>query len=140
YLDMDQTSQGVTVPTVVGIAVAADNDSDGVPDALDNCWQTYNADQADGDADGYGDLCDTSYSVFNDWDGDGIADVRDWSWDAPDDQILSVNELNAIIGSWFAAPPRPDMDHNSDGLVSVFEMNLILNHWFQTQPLHPEWP
>jgi hypothetical protein len=140
FLDMDQGSQGVTPPTLVGISVAADTDGDAVPDALDNCWQAINPAQTDSDIDGIGDVCDTAPFLFNDVDGDGIADVRDWSWDTPDDQLLSVNELNAVIGSWFASPPRPDMDHNGDGLVSVFEMNFILTHWFQPQPLHPQWP
>jgi hypothetical protein len=140
YLDMDQGSQGVTPPTLVGISEAADTDGDAVPDALDNCWQASNPAQTDSDIDGIGDVCDAAPSVFNDVDGDGIADVRDWSWDTPDDQIISINELNDVIGSWFAAPPRPDMDHNGDGLVSVFEMNFILTHWFQAQPLHPQWP
>jgi hypothetical protein len=140
YVDMDQGIQGVTTPTVVGISVAGDSDGDGVPDALDNCWQTVNADQADWDADGYGDVCDSDPNVYNDYDGDGIADVRDWSWDTPDDQITSVTELNGVIGSWFQAPPRPDMDHDADGIVSVFELNFVIANWFQPQPLHPWWP
>jgi len=36
-----------------------DADSDGIPDATDNCPNTPNADQADYDQDGTGDLCDT---------------------------------------------------------------------------------
>ncbi len=35
-----------------------DADSDGVPDATDNCTQVANADQIDSDSDGYGNLCD----------------------------------------------------------------------------------
>jgi hypothetical protein len=140
YLDMDQTSQGVTVPTVVGIAVAADNDSDGVPDALDNCWQTYNADQDDYDADGLGDVCDTYPAVFDDCDGDGIADVRDWSWDTPDDQTIGYNEFTALISNWLFVPSAYHMDHDGDGVVGFFEFQFLIDHWLQSQPLHPVWP
>ena len=71
YLDMDQGSQGVTTPTVVGISAAGDADGDGVPDALDNCRQTWNADQTDSDTDGCGDVCE------GDLNGDGKVDSSD---------------------------------------------------------------
>jgi hypothetical protein len=48
-----------------------DGDSDGVPNAADNCPFIANADQADLDRDGAGDACDP------DDDGDGAADVVD---------------------------------------------------------------
>jgi hypothetical protein len=48
-----------------------DGDSDGVPNAADNCPFISNADQADLDRDGAGDACDP------DDDGDGAADVVD---------------------------------------------------------------
>jgi hypothetical protein len=37
---------------------AADRDSDGIPDTVDNCATVANADQSDVDGDGLGDLCD----------------------------------------------------------------------------------
>ena len=49
----------------------ADTDSDGVPDDIDNCVDTANADQADLDGDGMGDVCD------DDMDGDGVLNVDD---------------------------------------------------------------
>jgi hypothetical protein len=137
---MDQGSQGVTTPTVVGVSVASDAEADGVPDALDNCWEHYNADQVDEDADGYGDTCDTSYSVFNDYDGDGIADVRDWSWDTPDDQTTGFNEFTALINNWLSSPAEPHMDHDGDGVVGFFEFQFLIDAWLQPQPLHPLWP
>jgi MBG domain-containing protein/thrombospondin type 3 repeat protein len=48
-----------------------DGDSDGVPNAVDNCPFISNPDQADLDRDGAGDACDP------DDDGDGAADVVD---------------------------------------------------------------
>lgn len=53
-----------------GIA-SADSDSDGIPDASDNCPQQPNPDQVDLDADGQGDACDS------DLDGDGIDNAVD---------------------------------------------------------------
>ncbi|OEU49732.1 MAG: hypothetical protein BA871_05730 [Desulfuromonadales bacterium C00003096] len=73
YLDMDQGSQGVTLPTVVGISSAVDADGDGVPDALDNCWQIWNPDQQDHNLNGIGDACD----CHGDFDGDSDVDGSD---------------------------------------------------------------
>jgi len=58
-----------------------DADSDGVPDALDNCPGTFNPDQADADGDGVGNACDNCPFAANpdqaDADGDGIGDRCD---------------------------------------------------------------
>ncbi|MCK4793594.1 MAG: thrombospondin type 3 repeat-containing protein, partial [Desulfobacteraceae bacterium] len=78
YLDMDQGQKGVTMPTVVGSSTAGDADEDGVPDALDNCWQTQNLDQADSDTDGFGDVCE------GDCDGNGKVDDSDLPFFAQD--------------------------------------------------------
>ena len=52
------------------VAVDADTDGDGVPDAQDNCPTTFNPNQADWDNDGTGDVCDDS-------DQDGLFDSVD---------------------------------------------------------------
>ncbi|MBW2107067.1 MAG: thrombospondin type 3 repeat-containing protein [Deltaproteobacteria bacterium] len=71
FVDMDQATPGVTPPTLVGIAATLDTDADTIPDALDNCRQTANADQADADGDGIGDVCE------GDCDGDGKVGASD---------------------------------------------------------------
>lgn len=58
-----------------------DADGDGVPDSVDNCPSTPNANQADADGDGVGDVCDNCPATANsnqlDTDGDGRGDVCD---------------------------------------------------------------
>ena len=54
-----------------------DADSDGVPDASDNCPNVANADQANMDGDAYGDACD------DDRDGDGMPNATDGCPDNP---------------------------------------------------------
>ncbi|MBL7805706.1 MAG: choice-of-anchor D domain-containing protein [Saprospiraceae bacterium] len=51
---------------------AADTDSDGIPNACDNCPATANTDQADADNDGLGDVCDPDIDVR----GNGIPIVN----------------------------------------------------------------
>lgn len=43
----------------IDVTTTGDADSDGVPDASDNCPTVPNADQIDSDSDGIGDACDT---------------------------------------------------------------------------------
>ena len=58
-----------------------DFDCDGIPDDLDNCPRTANANQLDSDGDGIGDACDNCPSVVNvsqrDRDLDGLGDACD---------------------------------------------------------------
>ncbi|MFA6353619.1 MAG: lamin tail domain-containing protein, partial [Candidatus Paceibacterota bacterium] len=59
----------------------ADSDSDGIPDASDNCLATANPEQTDVDGDGVGDACDNCPNLSNadqvDADGDGVGDGCD---------------------------------------------------------------
>ena len=54
--------------------VNADSDGDGVPDAIDNCPNTSNPDQADADQDGFGDVCDNTIIIGKETEPDGVPD------------------------------------------------------------------
>lgn len=77
----------------------ADDDNDGIPNDIDNCPMTANADQADLDNDGIGDVCD------DDIDGDTILNGND---NCP----LNANTDQA------------DVDNNGIGDVCDFECTL----------------
>lgn len=53
--------------------LSLDADGDYIPDALDNCTNVQNPDQADSDGDGAGDAC----PIYQDFDGDGVPDKED---------------------------------------------------------------
>jgi hypothetical protein len=77
------------VDTLLPIVPFIDTDGDTVPDSIDNCPDTPNADQADADGDGAGDLCDS---------------------DADDD-----GEPNATDNCWLTANPA-QLDSDNDGV------------------------
>jgi hypothetical protein len=60
--DLDNNVSEVTFNVLV-VAEVPDADGDGVPDDVDNCPSTANADQADVDDDGAGDACDPVINV-----------------------------------------------------------------------------
>jgi len=67
-----------------------DADNDGVPDAVDNCPNTYNPDQADTDGDGIGDACDSCDNV-NDVDCDGVPNDQDNCPETPNPDQLDTD-------------------------------------------------
>jgi hypothetical protein len=76
------SSDGVAAPLPESCApTPADADGDGVPDALDRCPASADAEQPDFDADGRGDSCDVCWMSWDpvptDTDGDGIGDACD---------------------------------------------------------------
>jgi hypothetical protein len=70
----DSLYDGTTVNSAVfvgsGTSCTTDSDSDGIPNVMDNCPNTPNANQADWNFDGVGDAC-------QDFDSDGLGDTVD---------------------------------------------------------------
>jgi hypothetical protein len=95
-LDIDFSQSNLTVESGSGVLIKSggtiksiaqpDSDSDGVPDASDNCPLIANFDQLDTDLDNTGDACDT------DDDNDTIVDVSD---NCPLISNLNQNDLDS---------------------------------------------
>jgi len=102
-----------------------DVDSDGVPDAIDNCPSFSNSDQADGDADGVGDACDNCPFTYNpaqgDADGDGIGDLCDLGLQ---DAIKILQVLAGLRPSLGAGPA----DVSGDGKLGFQEVIYALQN------------
>ena len=81
------------------IVCAADTDSDGIDDSVDNCLNVSNPDQYDIDGDGIGNACD------NDMDGDGI--------------LNNLDNCSTI-------PNSGQEDADSDGRGNPCDLNLTL--------------
>lgn len=109
----DLTAAGLALLLVLGVSsivyagTAADNDSDGVYNVLDNCKAIPNgigppARDCDKDNDGYGNRCDCDY------DQDGDCDVPDF---------------NTFKQQFTGAAPVGTADSDCDGDVDVPDFN-----------------
>jgi Thrombospondin type 3 repeat len=81
-------TMSATLPPDAPIVGVMDRDGDGVPDAVDNCPDVKNADQANEDGDARGDACDLCPHLFEatvaDADKDGVGDACDPNPGSPD--------------------------------------------------------
>jgi hypothetical protein len=119
----DQLDNCPTTPN----ADQADRDLDGVGDACDNCPTTPNADQADGDADGVGDACDNCPTTPNadqaDRDLDGVGDACDNCPTTPNaDQ--ADRDLDGVGDACDNCPTTPNADQadgDADGVGDACE-------------------
>ena len=84
-----------------------DSDADTIPDQVDNCVMTPNADQTDTDSDGFGNACDP------DFDNNGHTDFRD---------------LHMMRGMYDSASPLGDM--NNDGWVDMADVVIMRRMMF----------
>lgn len=94
-------------PLIGGYIAPLDSDTDGVPDAVDNCLTVANADQRDTNGDGFGNRCDA------DFDGDCAVNAID----------LSIMRLN-FFGS------MPDIDLDGDGVVNSSDLGIMKTLFF----------
>jgi choice-of-anchor B domain-containing protein len=116
--------------------LAPDGDTDGIPDALDNCPAVPNSDQADGDGDDVGDVCDNCPTVPNP-DQIGCPSHGDV---ANDDSAYDALDLNFIIDHVFTGGDQPTQDPgcphldrgdvNCDGVDDVLDMSYYIDLLF----------
>jgi hypothetical protein len=111
YVDQDTMAQGGGSDIVTGLAVDADYDEDGVPDAMDNAYMISNAGQQDTDLDLYGNRCDC------DVDNNGIVAGADFA-------ILQAD--------WASSGPHTDFDSN--GTVAGADFGIFSERWAQQAP------
>lgn len=86
------------------VLVGGDSDSDGEPDATDNCTNVSNASQLDSDGDGYGNACD------GDFNNDCIVNFLDIAAFA--NEFLGTNAI---------------FDLNGDGAVNFLDFSSLAN-------------
>ncbi len=92
----------------------ADADSDGVPDAFDNCVNAANGPD-DNTANG---SCTSQF----DFDGDGYGNACDGDLD--NDGVYQVSDVNSLVANFLGNVPSLDID--CDGVIQVSDINIVV--------------
>ena len=120
-------SAGVSINVPPG--TGSDTDSDGVPDAVDNCASVANPTQADRDADGLGDACDTCTDLDSDAVGDaGFTNTACPISNGPDNCTFAPNPA---LFRHFIEEAR-----GQAGSIYGRQMYELMRYWDDE---HPEW-
>jgi len=112
-----QTIRIAVDPATCAGAPEPDADSDGVPDADDNCPNTPNANQSNVDGDSLGDLCDTETGIAGVGDcGDGFDNDGDGATDGADTGCAADSDGDGVPNSSDNCPNTPNTNQsNVDG-------------------------
>jgi len=138
-------SNSITSPDTLEISLWVDDDidSDLIRDALDNCPDDSNADQADGDGDNAGDVCDNCPENYNpeqeDGDDDGIGYACDncpstynpAQEDSDEDGIGDSCEVTTCCLT------RGDIDHDGSTEPNISDLVFLVGFMFQLGPEMP---
>ncbi len=100
-------SDDFTIAAPEGSFPVADEDLDGVGDAVDNCLVVSNPAQIDADGDQIGNLCDADFNQ---------------------DCIVNSVDLGVFKVAFFSADPVTDLD--SDGIVNAVDLGLLKTLFF----------
>ena len=99
---------GTSVVTGFYYESAADTDSDGVADPVDNCTLVPNPPQRDTDSDGYGNYCDPDFD---------------------NNLIVNAADLAFLKARFFSADP--DADLNGNGVVNAADLSILKTMFFK---------
>jgi len=146
--DIDGDLRDALVDIGADEVVQADADSDGIPDATDNCPTTPNLDQLDTDTDGVGDACDNCTLISNadqlDTNSDGYGNRCDG--DLNNDGNVSYLDLGLFKAAFGKTSADPNWvssgyihaDFDGNGSVSYLDLGIFKSLF--GQPVGPAGP
>ncbi|HVX40040.1 MAG TPA: thrombospondin type 3 repeat-containing protein, partial [Gemmatimonadaceae bacterium] len=117
----------------------ADFDGDGVPDAIDNCPTTANANQADADFDGIGDACDPVNDPTVDTDGDGLTNAQEHAiGTSPTNPDTDGDGFTDKVDAFPLDPSRHLPDTTPPVIAYTVTGDLGSDNWY-TSNVHVAW-